>query len=157
MKITISSDMFGLSSTKPICRNAVLHLSNDVAMMWWLCHLISQWGVWLNTSDLTQWSGLSKRIASDLVRLPKISCTVWSIIGLGQSLTCSQTEIMPIWGLRKKSPYGNVFHMGIAISIWCSPYRILRNSHLGVSCSQTPIRGLTYTQESSCIGFFTIT
>jgi hypothetical protein len=42
MEITISSDVFGLSSTKHLCRNAVLHPGNDVVMMWWLCHLISQ-------------------------------------------------------------------------------------------------------------------
>jgi hypothetical protein len=41
-------------------------------MMWLLCHLISWWGVGLNTSDLTQWSGLIGRIASDLVSAPKI-------------------------------------------------------------------------------------
>jgi hypothetical protein len=42
MKITISSDVFGLSSTEPLRRNAVLHPGDDLVMMWWLCHLISQ-------------------------------------------------------------------------------------------------------------------
>jgi hypothetical protein len=42
MEITIRSDVFGLSSTEPLHRNAVLHLGDDVVMMWWLCHLISQ-------------------------------------------------------------------------------------------------------------------
>jgi hypothetical protein len=41
MEITISSDMFGLSSTKHLHRNAVLHPGDDVVMMWWLCRLIS--------------------------------------------------------------------------------------------------------------------
>jgi hypothetical protein len=41
MKITISFDMFGLSSTKHLRRDAVLHPGNDVVMMWGLCHLIS--------------------------------------------------------------------------------------------------------------------
>ncbi len=62
MEITISSDMFGLSSTKHLRRNAVLHPGNDVVMMWWLCHFISRGGVGLNTSDLSQWSGLITRI-----------------------------------------------------------------------------------------------
>ena len=38
--------------------------------------------------------------------------------GEGSVTNCYQTEFVPIWELRKKSPYGNVFHMGIAISIW---------------------------------------
>jgi hypothetical protein len=42
MEITISSDVFGLSSTKHLRRNAVLHPRNDVVMMWWRCHIISQ-------------------------------------------------------------------------------------------------------------------
>jgi hypothetical protein len=42
MEITISSDVFGLSSIEHLRRNAVLHLDDDVVMMWWLCHLISQ-------------------------------------------------------------------------------------------------------------------
>ncbi len=67
MEITIRSDLFGLSSTKQLRRNAVRHPGNDVVMMWWLCHLISQWGVGLNTSDLTQWSRRITRIVSDLV------------------------------------------------------------------------------------------
>jgi hypothetical protein len=36
MEITISSVMFGLSSTKHLPRNAVLHSDDDVVMMWWL-------------------------------------------------------------------------------------------------------------------------
>ncbi len=85
MWITISSDVVGLFSTKHLRRNAVLHPGNDVVMMRWLCHLISQWGVGLNTSDPTQWSGLVTRIASDLCRAhQKYPCTVWSIICLQQ-------------------------------------------------------------------------
>jgi hypothetical protein len=42
MEITISSDVFGLSSTEPLHRNAVLHLGDGVVMMWWLCHLLSR-------------------------------------------------------------------------------------------------------------------
>jgi hypothetical protein len=41
MEISISSDVFRLSSTKHLCRNAVLHPGDGVVMMWWLCHLIS--------------------------------------------------------------------------------------------------------------------
>ncbi len=41
MEITISSDVFGLSSTKHLRRNAVLHPGDGVVMMWWLCQLIS--------------------------------------------------------------------------------------------------------------------
>ncbi len=79
MEITIRSDMFGLSSTEHLCRNAVLHPSNDLVMMWWLCHLISQLGVGLNTSDLTQWSGLITRIASDLVRRTKNTLVLYGV------------------------------------------------------------------------------
>ncbi len=51
--------------------------------MWWLCQLISWWGVGLNTSDLTQWSGLITRIASDFCWAhQKYTYTVWSIIVL---------------------------------------------------------------------------
>ncbi len=42
MEISIRSDMFGLSSTKHLSRNAVLHPGDGVVMMWWLCHLISR-------------------------------------------------------------------------------------------------------------------
>jgi hypothetical protein len=66
--MTIRSDVFGLSSTKHLRRNAVLHPEDDFVMMWWLCHLISQRGVRLNTSGLTQRSGLITCIVSDLVR-----------------------------------------------------------------------------------------
>jgi hypothetical protein len=87
MEITIRSDVFGLSSTKPLRRNAVLHPNDDVVMMWWLCRFISRGGVGLNTSDLTQWSGLIARIASDLCQVcQKYPCTVRSIIGLRQGL-----------------------------------------------------------------------
>ncbi len=80
MEITIRSDMFGLSSTEHLRRNAVLHPNNDVVMMWWLCHFISQWGVGLNTSDLTQRSGLITCIASDLCQeRQKYPCTVRNI------------------------------------------------------------------------------
>jgi hypothetical protein len=41
MEITISSNVFDLSSTNHLRRNAVLHPGNGVVMMWWLCHLIS--------------------------------------------------------------------------------------------------------------------
>jgi hypothetical protein len=42
MEITISSDVFGLSDTKHLRRNVVLHPGNDVVMMRWLYHLISR-------------------------------------------------------------------------------------------------------------------
>jgi hypothetical protein len=79
MEITIRSDVFGLSSTEHLRRNAVLHPGNDLVMMWWLCHLISQSGVGLNTSDLTQGSGLITRIASDLVRRPKNTLVLYGV------------------------------------------------------------------------------
>ena len=79
MENTIRSDVFGLSSTKHLHRNAVLHSGNAVVMMWWLCHLISRRGVGLNTSDLTQWSGLITRIASDLVRHAKITLVLYGV------------------------------------------------------------------------------
>ncbi len=54
-------------------------------MMWWLCHLIPRLGVGLNTSDLTQRSGLITCTASDLCRArQKYPCTVQSIISLQQ-------------------------------------------------------------------------
>jgi hypothetical protein len=40
-EIHIKSDMFSLSNTGFLCRNAVLHPGDDVVMMWWTCHLIS--------------------------------------------------------------------------------------------------------------------
>jgi hypothetical protein len=42
MEIIIKSDVFGLSITEHLWRNAVLHPDDDVVMMWWLCHLIYQ-------------------------------------------------------------------------------------------------------------------
>jgi hypothetical protein len=36
----MNPDMLGLSNTKCLRRNAVLHLGDDVVMMWWICHLI---------------------------------------------------------------------------------------------------------------------
>jgi hypothetical protein len=79
MEITISFDMFGLSSAKHLHRNAVLHPGNDVVMMWWLCHLISQCGVGLNTSDLTQWPGLITRIAFDFVGHAKNTLVLYGV------------------------------------------------------------------------------
>jgi hypothetical protein len=79
MEITIRCDMFGLSSTKHLLRNVVLHPGNGLVMMWWLCHLISQWGVGLNTSDPTQWSGLITCIASDLVRHAKNPLVLYGV------------------------------------------------------------------------------
>ncbi len=69
--MTIRSDVFGLSITKHLRSNAVLHPGNDVVMMCWLCQLISQRGIGLNPLDLTQRSGLITGIASDLVRHAK--------------------------------------------------------------------------------------
>ncbi len=79
MEITISSDVFGLFSTEYLCRNAVLHSGDDVVMMWWLYHLIFQCGVGLNTSDLTQRSGLITCIASDLVRHAKNTLVLYRV------------------------------------------------------------------------------
>ena len=42
--------------------------------------------------------------------------------GTVQSLTHYHTGIVSIWGLWKKSPYGNNYHMGITVTIWGSPY-----------------------------------
>jgi hypothetical protein len=36
----MNPDVFGLSNTKCLCRNAVLHQGDDVVMMWRACHLI---------------------------------------------------------------------------------------------------------------------
>jgi hypothetical protein len=41
-EIHMNPDVFGLSNTKHLCRNAFLHPGDDVVMMWWTCHLISQ-------------------------------------------------------------------------------------------------------------------
>jgi hypothetical protein len=53
MEITIRSDMFGLSSTEHLCRNAVLHPNNDVValpphipMRCWAQHLRPDLTVW---------------------------------------------------------------------------------------------------------------
>ncbi len=65
MENTIRSDMFGLSSTQHLCKNAVLHPGNDVVMMWWLCHHISNEVLgstpqtWLNGLALSQVSRLT--------------------------------------------------------------------------------------------------
>jgi hypothetical protein len=77
--MTIRSDMFGLSITKHLRRNAVLHPGDDVVMMCWLCQLISQRGIGLNTSDLTQWSGLITLIVSDLVRCTKNTLVLYGV------------------------------------------------------------------------------
>jgi hypothetical protein len=37
----MNPEVSGLSNTKRLCRNAVLHQSDDVVMMWQTCHLIS--------------------------------------------------------------------------------------------------------------------
>jgi len=42
--------------------------------------------------------------------------------GTVQSLTHYHMGIISIWGLWKKSPYGNNYHMGIPVTIWGSPY-----------------------------------
>ncbi len=57
--MTIRSDVFGLSNTKHLRRNAV--------------------GIGLNTSDLTQRSGLLTRIASDLVRHAKNTLVLYRV------------------------------------------------------------------------------
>jgi hypothetical protein len=77
--VTIRSDVFGLSSTKHLRRNAVLHPDDDLVMMWWLCQLKSRLGVGLNTSGLTQQSGLIARIASDLVRRAKNTLVLYRV------------------------------------------------------------------------------
>ncbi len=38
----MKSDMFSLSNTGHLHRNAVLHPGDDVVMMWQTCHLITQ-------------------------------------------------------------------------------------------------------------------
>jgi hypothetical protein len=48
-EIHMTSDMFGLSNTKHLCRNAVLHGNDDVTAS----YLITQLCDGLNTSDLT--------------------------------------------------------------------------------------------------------
>ncbi len=59
---------------------------NTVMMWWWYGGPTTSYSgkdLDLNTSDLTQRSGLVTRIASDLGRVcQKYPCTLWSIIGL---------------------------------------------------------------------------
>jgi hypothetical protein len=69
MEITISTDVFGLSSTKHLRRNSVLHAGDGMVMMWWLC----------NTSDLTQQSGLITHLASDLVGRAKNTIVLYGV------------------------------------------------------------------------------
>ncbi len=123
MKMIFRSDMFGLSSTNHLRGNAVLHPEDDLVMMWWLRHLMSRWGVGLNTSDLTQQSGLITRIASDLVRHAKIllycmeyrrpttlapmneeSWAQWgkNLIGKNLSIESSEVNVWLIWILTTK-------------------------------------------------------
>ncbi len=79
----MKSDVFGLSNTQCLHRNAVLHQGVDVVLRWWTCHLITWWCDELTTSDLTQQSGLFIRIVSDLGQAhQKYPCTVQGIIGL---------------------------------------------------------------------------
>ncbi len=79
----MNPDVFGLSNTKHLCRNAVLHQGDDVVMMWRTCHFISWWCSELTTSDLIQRSGLFTHVASDLSwARQKYPCTVRGIIGL---------------------------------------------------------------------------
>jgi hypothetical protein len=40
-EINMNPDMFGLSNTKRLHKNAVLHQGDGVVMMWQTCHLIS--------------------------------------------------------------------------------------------------------------------
>ena len=73
-----------------------------------------------------------------------VSVSVWGPI---QSLTVTKQSSCPFGDWGKKSPYGNVFHMGIAVSIWWSLYGNLINSHLGTPHYQTEfvtILGLTF-------------
>jgi hypothetical protein len=81
MENTIRSDVFGLSSTKHLHRNAVLHPGNYVVMMWWLCHLISQW-CWAHylRPDSTVWPYHTYHIWP-CQACQKYSCTVRSIGG----------------------------------------------------------------------------
>jgi hypothetical protein len=37
----MNPDVFGLTNTKRLCRNAVLHQGDAVVMMWRTCHLIA--------------------------------------------------------------------------------------------------------------------
>jgi hypothetical protein len=65
-----------------------------------------------------------------------------SIQGQVQSLTCSKKELMPIWGLRKKSPDENDFRMGIDVSTWWFPYGNRQAD------SEIPIWGLPVPKQS---------
>ncbi len=79
----MNPDMFGLSNAKRLRKNAVLHQDDDVVMMRQTCHRITWWCGELTTSDLTQWSGLYTRVASDLGQAcQKYPCTVRGILGL---------------------------------------------------------------------------
>ncbi len=83
----MKSDVFCLSNTGRLLRNAVLHQGDDVVLRWQTCHLITWWCGELTTSDLTQRSGLFTRVASDLGRArQKYPCTVLGIISLRHAL-----------------------------------------------------------------------
>ncbi len=101
MEMTIRSDVFGLSSTKHLRRNAVLHPGNDVAMMCWLCQLISQWGVGLQhlRPDSAVWPVHMYFIWPCQAR-QEYSCTLWSIGGLKHL-----PPQMKHHGLNEEKPY----------------------------------------------------
>ncbi len=81
----MKSDVFGLSNTKRLCRNAVLRQGDDVVLRWRTCYLITWWCGELTTSDLTQRSSLFTCVVSDLGRAhQKYPCILQGIIGLWQ-------------------------------------------------------------------------
>jgi hypothetical protein len=75
----MNPDMFGLFNTRHLHRNAVLHPGDDVVMIWWACHLITQLVVRLNTSDLTQRSGLVTPVVSDLGWVHKNTLVLYGV------------------------------------------------------------------------------
>jgi hypothetical protein len=66
---------------------------------------ISIWG--------TRWNGYPFLYGD-----PRIEMDPRFQTGTVQSLTRFQIEFVSIWGPREKSQYGNVFYMGITVSIW---------------------------------------
>jgi hypothetical protein len=76
----MNPDVFGLSNTECLCRNAVLHQGDDVVIMWRTYATSHSDDVEcgeLTTSDLTQQSGLITHVASDLSQAcQKYHCTV---------------------------------------------------------------------------------
>ncbi len=65
--------------------------------------------------------GMPMKWSPFLYEEPRIETGTHFHTGMVKSLTRFHNEFVRIWGLTKKSPYGNVSHTGIPVSIWRSP------------------------------------